>query len=184
MTSSHRSAGTSGFDPGQAADAMWRAMEQARAGVEKRVRTRMGRGDVRASVLALLAEEPMHGYQIIREIEERTGGRWKPSAGSVYPTLQMLADEGLVAAETQNDRKVYILTEAGREEAAAAETATPWDTKDTGDAGRFTALPKAGIDLAQAVAQVARTGTSAQQEKAVEVLHQARRTMYSILAQD
>ncbi|MBS1837921.1 MAG: PadR family transcriptional regulator, partial [Actinobacteria bacterium] len=55
---------------------------------------RAGRGDVRAAVLALLADEPMHGYQVITELAERTHGGWKPSPGSVYPTLQMLADEG------------------------------------------------------------------------------------------
>ena len=80
---------------------------------EKRVAPRMGRGDVRAAVLALLAEQPMHGYQIIREIEERSGGSWKPSPGSVYPTLQLLADEGLISAEESNGRKIYSLTDGG-----------------------------------------------------------------------
>src|SRR5512133_2707772 len=98
MGDAHRSSGPagfgpSGFGPSQAADAMWQAFDQIRSGFDKRVGTRMGRGDVRSAVLALLNEQPMHGYQIIREIEERTAGRWKPSAGSVYPTLQLLADE-------------------------------------------------------------------------------------------
>jgi len=189
MGGSHRSHGPAGFGPGgfnptQAADAMWQAMDQMRAGFEKRVGGRMGRGDVRASVLALLAEEPMHGYQIIRQIEERTGGAWKPSAGSVYPTLQLLADEGLVTTETSHDRKIYSLTEAGKAEAEAAEGSTPWAAKTPHDPSHFTALPKAGVELAQAVAQVARTGTKAQQEQAVDVLEKARRTLYSILAQD
>lgn len=184
MNPSHRSAGHSGFGAGQAADAMWQAMDQLRAGFDKRVGTRMGRGDVRAAVLALLSERPMHGYHIIREIEERTGGRWKPSAGSVYPTLQLLADEGLVTAELAEDRKIYALTEAGQEEAAAAAASAPWATAEEADTSRFAALPRAGVELAQAVAQVARTGSAAQQDKAIEALHTARRTMYSILAED
>ncbi|MFY0022555.1 PadR family transcriptional regulator, partial [Acinetobacter baumannii] len=74
----------------------------------------MNKGDVRSAVLSLLLEEPMHGYQIIREIEERSGGSWKPSPGSVYPTLQLLTDEGLVRAEESGGRKTYSLTEEGR----------------------------------------------------------------------
>jgi len=184
MGGSYRSGGAGGFDPGQAADAMWKAMDQMRAGFDKRVGTRMGRGDVRASVLALLAEEPMHGYQIIREIEERTAGRWKPSAGSVYPTLQLLADEGLVSAERSNDRKIYSLTEDGRTEAAKASASAPWETEPSHDASGFSGLSKAGFALAQAAAQVARSGSSAQHEQVVEVLDNARRKIYSILAQD
>ncbi len=76
--------------------------------------TRAGRGDVRSAVLALLTEEPMHGYQIIQEIGRRSGGAWKPSPGSVYPTLQQLEDEGLVRADEQEGRRVYRLTDAGR----------------------------------------------------------------------
>ncbi len=57
------------------------------------------RGDVRAAVLALLAERPMHGYEMIQELESRTDGMWRPSPGSIYPTLQLLEDEGLVSAE-------------------------------------------------------------------------------------
>src|SRR4051794_29636160 len=84
--------GSGGFGARMDPDAMWQAFEQLRSTFEKKVGSRMGRGDVRAAVLSLLAEKPMHGYQIIREIEERSGGSWKPSAGSVYPTLQLLAD--------------------------------------------------------------------------------------------
>lgn len=183
MTSTHRP-GRSGFNPGQAADAMWDAMEQMRSSVEKRVGTRMGRGDVRAAVLALLTEQPMHGYQIIREIADRTGGRWKPSAGSVYPTLQLLADEGVVRAETSQDRKTYSLTEAGQEEATAAAASAPWEEHAEHEDSRFGAVSKAGFDLAQAISQVARTGSHSQQDQAIEVLHDARRKIYSILAQD
>ena len=111
-------AGPRGFGDGRPGAGVWEAMEQLRTAFERRGGTRMGRGDVRAAVLALLAERPMHGYQIIQEIEERSGGAWKPSPGSVYPTLQLLADEGLISAEEANGRKTYALTEGGRAEAA------------------------------------------------------------------
>ncbi|KAA9135857.1 PadR family transcriptional regulator [Microbacterium caowuchunii] len=167
---------------------IWDAMDQLRSTFEQKVggATRMQRGDVRAAVLALLSERPMHGYQIINEIGERSGGSWKPSPGSVYPTLQLLSDEGLIRAEESGGRKTYSLTEEGRL-VAAEETgrSAPWETSSSGrDSGKHGALPKAGVDLAQAVAQVARTGNPDQVREAVAVLDDARRKLYSILAQD
>ena len=165
---------------------LWEGLDQLKSMFEKSVgsATRMGRGDVRAAVLALLAEQPMHGYQIIHEIEERSGGSWKPSAGSVYPTLQMLADEDLITAEEAGGKKTYSLTDAGRAEAEASSGRTaPWES--SGMSGSKTgALPKAGMALAQAAAQVGRSGTPEQVKQAVEVLDEARRKLYSILAQD
>ncbi|GAB3120626.1 PadR family transcriptional regulator [Glaciibacter psychrotolerans] len=172
------------FGTGNRAEGMWQMMEQLRSGFEKRSGTRVGRGDVRASVLALLAEQPMHGYQIIREIEERSGGSWKPSAGSVYPTLQLLSDEGLISAEESNGRKTYSLTEEGRAVAGEAGGTAPWETTGASESTGFTALPKAGLELSQAAAQVHRTGSPAQIQQAVTVLDDARRRLYSILAQD
>jgi DNA-binding transcriptional ArsR family regulator len=168
-----------GFGVGGNIDGMWQAMEQMRSSFDKRSGSRAGRGDVRAAVLALLAERPMHGYQIIHEVEERSGGSWKPSAGSVYPTLQLLADEGLIDVEESGGRKIYSLTDAGREVVAASDGVAPWDL--TGAPG-FTTLPRSGADLAQAVAQVGRTGTPEQVQEAVTVLDEARRRLYSILA--
>ena len=177
-----RSGGWGQGGPGQG---LWEAMEQLRGMFEQKVAPRMGRGDVRAAVLALLAEKPMHGYQIISEIAERSGGAWKPSAGSVYPTLQLLADEGLITAEEADGRKTYSLTEGGRAEAeASADRAAPWQTSGARESGGMGALPKAGIELAQAAAQVQRTGTPEQVKQAVEALDEARRRLYSILAQD
>ncbi|MEW1805102.1 PadR family transcriptional regulator [Pseudarthrobacter sp. NPDC080039] len=163
-------------------EGMWQAVEELRSRFEKRAGTRAGKGEVRAAVLALLAERPMHGYQVIREIEERSGGSWKPSAGSVYPTLQLLADEGTISAEESNGRKIYSLTEAGREEVAAHHGAAPWDPETT-TAGTAS-LPRAGMELAQAAAQVGRTGSPDQVRQAVAVLDEARRRLYGILAQD
>jgi DNA-binding PadR family transcriptional regulator len=180
---------TGPFGGANPASAFFEAMEQLRKSFDPRPGggSRMARGDVRTAVLSLLAEKPMHGYQIISEIAERSGGAWRPSAGSVYPTLQLLADEGLVTAEEQNGRKTYSLTEAGAEVAAEAAPA-PWETTPAGDGARdhtrFSALPKAGVDLAAAAAQVGRTGSPEQVQQAVDVLDEARRRLYSILAQD
>ena len=164
---------------------LWDTVEQLRGEFEQKVGTRMGRGDVRAAVLALLAEKPMHGYQIIHEIEERSGGAWKPSPGSVYPTLQLLADEGLIRAEESNGRKTYSLTPEGIT-AADASGAAPWTTTSGAreSSAHKGALPKAGFELAQAAAQVGRSGSPAQVNEAVAVLDEARRKLYSILAQN
>src|ERR671931_2452290 len=102
-----------------------------------RGRHRVRRGDVRSAVLALLDDRPMHGYEMIQELEERTGGRWTPSAGSIYPTLQLLEDEGLVSAEEVEGRKVYSLTDAGKEAAPdRTEGGMPWERGDE-DSPRF-----------------------------------------------
>jgi DNA-binding PadR family transcriptional regulator len=161
------------------------AMDQLRSQFESKVGSRMGRGDVRAAVLALLAEKPMHGYQIIQEIEERSHGSWKPSPGSVYPTLQLLADEGLIDVEESKGRKTYSLTDAGKAEVGeSGATSAPWETSSAKDGARSSALAKAGIELAQAAAQVGRTGKDEQVTQAVAVLDDARRKLYSILAKD
>jgi len=174
---------TGGFGAGANFDGVWQAMEQFREKFEKRAGSRVGKGEVRTAVLALLAEKPRHGYEIIREIEERSGGSWKPSAGSVYPTLQLLADEGLISAEESNGRKIYSLTEAGR--AVAGDDAdSPFESNGSAHGNRFGALPKAGVELAQAAAQVNRSGSAEQVAEAVAVLDDARRRLYSILAQD
>lgn len=176
--------GPGGFGGGNPIEGIWQAMEQVRSKFEKRPGSRVGRGDVRAAVIALLAEQPMHGYQIIHEIEERSGGNWKPSAGSVYPTLQLLADEGLIEATESNGRKTYALTDEGRAHVASAGSAAPWSVAEENEGSDFAALPKAGFELAQAAAQVGRTGTPEQVKQAVAELEDARRRLYAILAQD
>ncbi|MDZ8172583.1 PadR family transcriptional regulator [Microbacterium xanthum] len=170
---------------GAAGGGLFDAMDQLREAFEQRFPTRMARGDVRSAVLSLLLESPMHGYQIIAEIAERSGGVWKPSPGSVYPTLQMLADEGLITAEESGGKKTYSLTEAGRAEAeSVADRSAPWEMPGMKDAARAAALPKAGVKLAQAAAQVAQHGTADQVSEAEQVLDDARRKLYSILARD
>lgn len=167
---------------------VWEAVEQLRSGFEQRTGgSRMARGDVRAAVISLLAERPMHGYQIISEVGERSGGAWKPSAGSVYPTLQLLADEGLISADEQGGRKTYSLTDAGiaESETHAAKPA-PWEgAGQRGGSGSspLGGLPKAGMELASAAAQLGRTGTPEQVKEGVEILEDARRRLYAILAE-
>jgi DNA-binding PadR family transcriptional regulator len=142
---------------------------------------RAGRGDIRAAILSLLAEEPMHGYQIIQELTERTGGVWRPSPGSVYPTLQQLEDEDLVR-ETASDsgKRVYELTDTGRQH--ASETTAPWTavTDESDDA--IVALRDLAHNVMAATRQVAHAGTAAQVEAAQQVLRDARRSLYRLLA--
>jgi len=164
---------------------LWEAVDGLREAIAPRGAGRMGRGDIRTAILVALTDAPMHGYQIIQAIETRSGGAWKPSPGSIYPTLQLLADEGLVTAEQDGERKVYSLTEAGT--AAAAESASgplPWHSRMSADAEHRMALPKAGAKLAQAMTQVAHSGTREQTERAIAIVDEARRKLYSILAED
>ena len=85
------------------------------------------RGDIRSAILALLAERPMHGYEIIGELTERTDGLWRPSPGSIYPTLQLLEDEGLVTAQADEagGKRRYALTEEGRGRRPTSPKAQP-----------------------------------------------------------
>jgi DNA-binding PadR family transcriptional regulator len=147
---------------------------------------RARRGDVRAAILALLGESPMHGYQIIQELETRSNGLWRPSPGSIYPTLQLFVDEGIVTASEVEGKRVFELTDAGRERLAEAgpEAVSPWDAvarETPEETGRL----RDGIhQLMSATHQVANTGTTAQSERTLEVLNEARRKIYAILAED
>lgn len=148
-------------------------------------RGRRSRGDVRLAILALLREESRHGYQIIQEIAERSGGSWKPSPGSVYPTVSQLADEGLVRTEKSEGRTLVHLTDAGRAyvEEHAAELDAVWSDVAAGAQDGFGDLRVAGRGLAGAVAQVAQVGTPEQVTEATKVLDEARRRLYLLLAE-
>jgi DNA-binding PadR family transcriptional regulator len=147
---------------------------------------RAARGDIRAAILALLAEEPMHGYQVIKELGARSGGVWKPSPGSVYPTLQHLEEEGVVAGRDQDGKRVFELTDAGRAEVAAraAGRPAPWDEVGAEVDSELVDLRDLARQVAVAVRQVAHAGTAAQVDAASRVLTDARRAMYRILADE
>src|SRR6478735_8407355 len=145
---------------------------------------RARRGDVRAAALALLTERPMHGYEMIQELEERTDGMWRPSPGAVYPALQLLEDQGLVTADTDGGKRLFALTDAGREEAAKAGDRKPWDDVTEGiDPTQFRLRDSLG-PIAVAARQVALAGTPDQQTAAVEILADTRRKLYALLAED
>jgi len=145
-------------------------------------RGRAHRGDVRTAVLLLLDEQPMHGYQLMQTIGERTGGAWSPSPGAVYPTINQLEDEGLVTVTADAGRKLVTITATGRE--ALSEHGEAW-----GDpfAGHDPQAPGSDLrrlvhELHEAVRQVARAGSDAQRQATASVLAEARRAIYLLLA--
>ncbi len=147
-------------------------------------RGRARRGDVRASILALLKDRPMHGYEMIQEIAERSGGAWRPSPGSVYPTLQLLEDEGLIESASEGGKKLFTLTAEGRTEAEGGADA-PWEEAGRGvDWEALQEIRQAGFGLVEAFRQVWSTGNPAQREKAMSVVNEARKKLYLILADE
>jgi DNA-binding PadR family transcriptional regulator len=143
------------------------------------------RGEVRSLILAALKDRPMHGYELIQELEARSGGRWRPSAGSIYPTLQQLSDEGLVSGEDVDGRRIYTLTDAGRK--AAAETGSaPWADAETADAGdtRGQDLFRQVMELAAAIVQVHKVGSPQARGEAIRIVTEARKQLYRLLSED
>jgi DNA-binding PadR family transcriptional regulator len=141
------------------------------------------RGNVRFAILSVLADRPMHGYEVIQELETRTSGRWRPSAGSVYPTLQLLEDEGLLTSQEVDGRRTYSPTDAGRQ--AAEEhplTADRW--LETDAATETPDIRRLAASVMEAVMQVRRIGTPEANEAAREILTDARRRLYRLLADD
>jgi DNA-binding PadR family transcriptional regulator len=143
----------------------------------------MRRGDVRSALLIALLDGPGHGYELIQVLETKTDGRWRPSPGSVYPLLQLLADEGLVTSIERDGKRVFELTEAGRSHADEhiASQGYPWDAMDRG--GEHGGLRVALRDLHHAAKQVGLTGPPQAVERATEILNQARKDLYRLLAE-
>ena len=140
------------------------------------------RGNVRYAILSALQAGPMHGYQVIGELESRTRGRWRPSAGSIYPTLQLLEDEGLLTSQEVDGRRTYSLTDAGR--AAAEEHPISKEGWLEADAGGNPSLPELAGRLVAAAAELDRFGTDAARQSAREALVDARKRIYRLLADD
>jgi DNA-binding PadR family transcriptional regulator len=148
---------------------------------------RARKGDVRAAILDLLAEGGQwNGYQLIQEIAGRTSGVWRPSAGSVYPALQQLEDEGLIAPEGEGRRRMYALTDQGRTyaEEHADELNGSWDAVAGMTDDDAVELGNMIRQVMMAVMEVRRAGSPDQLAQARAVLAQARRAMYRILADD
>lgn len=143
---------------------------------------RASRGAVAQSILVLLGEQPRHGYELITALEERSGGRWRPSPGAIYPALRKLEDRGLISSVDDDGKTRYELTDAGRKwVAAAAEVGyrEPWADAGTGPRGD---LHRALGELTGPVRQIARYGTPEQQAAAEAALRSATRTLYDLLA--
>jgi DNA-binding PadR family transcriptional regulator len=146
-------------------------------------RRRMRRGDVRAAILLLLEEEPRNGYQVMQELEQRSDGAWRPSPGSVYPALQLLADEGLIRGETREGGTVYALTDSGRThlDEHRERFGQPWKHD----------IPEGILELSNllgqvtvAAKQVVQAGSEEQRKAAADLLTETRRKLYGILAGD
>ena len=163
--------------PGTAHSRIWSASRRCATGGLRRRRTLWGRGpfgggrgrgrtrrgDVRVALLLLLAEEPRNGYQLMQAIEERSDGRWRPSPGSVYPTLAQLEDEGLIRAAERDGTKLFELTDAGREHVAEHRRRTaPWEGRRRGVRARSAELALADAADRAAAAQVVQAGDEAQ----------------------
>ncbi|MFI0484798.1 PadR family transcriptional regulator [Actinomadura sp. 9N215] len=144
------------------------------------------KGNVRAAILVLLAEEPRNGYQIIQEINERSDGAWKPSPGAVYPALQQLVDEGLIAGEESGGRRSFHLTDEGRAhvEENAERLAEPWAEMTPEFGEGVPELFRQAAQTGAAVMQIVHSGSPEQVDRAKDVLSDTRRSLYRILADD
>ncbi len=142
------------------------------------------RGDIRTAALLLLNEEPRNGYQIMQEVEERSDGVWRPSPGSVYPALQQLEDEGLIRSDESDGRKLFKLTDAGREyvEQRGEDKPAPWEQMSGDVSDQAHELGRLIREVASAFSQVVKTGSEAQMGEARKVLATTRKDLYRILA--
>jgi DNA-binding PadR family transcriptional regulator len=150
-------------------------------------RRRMRRGDIRNAVLLALGDGPANGYEVMGRLEQRSGGLWRPSPGSVYPTLQMLEDEELIRSSNHEGSRTFELTDQGT---AAAESATaegagraPWEQDDGSDA-RLRSLRHAIGQTHLAAKQVAHAGNPEQMDRAIGIVQRARKELYQLLAED
>jgi DNA-binding PadR family transcriptional regulator len=144
----------------------------------------MRRGDIRTAVLAALTEGPGHGYDVMQNLEDKSGGAWRPSPGSIYPTLQLLEDEGLVRSTERDGKRVFEITEAGRAESAERiehAGGTPWELAGKGPR-RNREVRDAFAQLYLAFKQIATVGTPAQVDRGLAIVNDARKQLYQILA--
>ncbi|HWE65317.1 MAG TPA: PadR family transcriptional regulator [Acidimicrobiales bacterium] len=143
---------------------------------------RMRRGDIRKAILSALHDHPAHGYEVMRHLEEMSGGLWRPSPGSVYPHLQMLEDEGMVQSDQHEGTRTFQLTDEGIAE-AAKDTQFPWQSGQGGD-DEILGLRQAVSQLMGAAKQLSGAGENTQIQRGVAVIQKARKELYQILAED
>jgi DNA-binding PadR family transcriptional regulator len=153
-----------------------------RGGPGRHRRARAQRGDVRTAILLMLADEPMHGYQIMQAMRDRTGGAWRPSPGAVYPTIAQLEDEGLVTTREEDGRRLVTLTPEGRTYLAERSARLGDPFADFADQPSWPDLREPMQELQAAARQIVMSGSTAQVKAAAQVLAQARRSLYLILA--
>jgi len=154
-------------------------------GPHRHGRGRARRGDVRLALLRLLGEEPRNGYQLMNAIEERSEGLWRPSPGSVYPTLAQLEDEGLVRSVEAGGTRRFEITDAGREHLdSRADEPAPWEPAAEDADNPLAELGPLVIQIGKAAFQVGSVGDRAQREQARALLTETRRALYRILAED
>jgi DNA-binding PadR family transcriptional regulator len=183
-----RHGGGHGHGPGHGFDprALFGGMRGFGFGPPGRGGRRARRGDVRGAMLLLLEEQPRNGYQLMQEIEDRSGGMWRPSPGSVYPALAQLEDEGLVRSEEGAGRRAFELTDEGRKyvEEHREALGVPWEEAGGEVPQGILELRSLMMQLGMAAMQVAQAGDEAQTTEARKVLEDARRALYRILAGD
>jgi len=150
-------------------------------------RQRRRRGDIKYALLELIAEQPRHGYDLMKELEQRYGGFYRPSPGSVYPTLQLLEDEGYVTSEAVDGKRIYAITEAGRtflERKQGGERERRQGFRDHGPDPQLETLRESSMALFAGVTQVARHGSPTQVQAAIALLDATRREIYALLARE
>jgi DNA-binding PadR family transcriptional regulator len=154
-------------------------------GDDDKPRTR--RGEIKYLLLELLLTQASHGYDLIERMETRSGGFRRPSPGSVYPTLQLLEDEGYVVSEMTGGKRVYTITDAGRQFLAERAERQPFDNAWEGFKAKsqeLDGLRQAAMELAGAVTQVARSGRSERIDRVKVILERTKREIYAMLAEE
>jgi DNA-binding PadR family transcriptional regulator len=155
--------------------------EHGRGGGRHRAR----RGAVPIAILTLLDERPMHGYEIITELENRSEGRWRPSPGAIYPTLDKLEHREMLVGTDVDGKRQFTLTDKGRtflaslRDAQSDDVAEPWDQRSTGGRGDMRRLMS---ELGGQIRQIARFGSTEQRDAAREILEDTKRRLYGVLA--
>lgn len=136
-------------------------------------------------MLRLLAEESSNGYQLMQAIEQRSGGRWRPSPGSMYPTLAQLEDEGLIRSSESEGQRRFEITDAGREQLQSrTDEPDPWGPQEGDGEDALSELGPEIIGIGKAAWRVATDGTAEQRTRAADLLAETRRALYGILAED